>query len=188
MDIAAVLALTLATTGIIGITLPAVQGIERADGTVAFARSPRLLDAITTFNTVNNRSAKYYFTLELPENAEEPLSKVSISQREGVEDIDFRLDKTLAFEGAPNHRGENLGLQTVTKDEETSAIVVTFDPPIPPGKIFTVGLKPRYNPRYAGVYLFGVTAFPAGEKADGLYLGVGRFHFYRGRDHGVPFL
>jgi len=42
----------------------------------------------------------------------------------------------------------------------------------------TIGVKPRRNPDFGGVYLFGVTAFPAGEKSRGLYLGAGRLHFF----------
>jgi hypothetical protein len=55
---------------------------------------------------------------------------------------------------------------------------VTFDPPVPPGKIITIGLRPTRNPLYDGVYLFRVTAFPPGEKATGQFLGFGRLQFY----------
>ena len=74
-------------------------------------------------------------------------------------------------------------LENVSQDEETGAITVIFANPIPPGTTFTVRLKPKRNPDLGGVYLFGVTAFPWGEKPDGLYLGAGRLQFYQG-DNG----
>ncbi|MGK7876902.1 MAG: DUF2808 domain-containing protein [Xenococcaceae cyanobacterium] len=176
------LAITLSTAGILTIPVTSTQAIQLPDGRVSFDKSPRLINAVTTFSSVRVREAKYYFTIYLPENAGEPLQKLTIRQRQGQEDIDFRLEKTVAFEGTHRHKGERLTLQAVRKDSETDAISVIFDPPIPPGTTFTVGLKPRENPPYSGVYLFGVTAFPAGEKPYGLYLGVGRLQFYQGGD------
>jgi len=163
--------------------LPSIQAVKLPDGRVAFEKSPRLTNVITTFNSTSVWGAKYYFTLELPENAGEPLSKVIIQQREGVEAIRFQLEKTLAFEGNHTDKGENLTVKNVTQDEETGEISVIFDQEISPGTTFTVGLKPVKNPDYSGVYLFGVTAFPQGEKPEGLYLGVGRLHFYRSSDY-----
>ncbi|NES80811.1 MAG: DUF2808 domain-containing protein [Moorea sp. SIO2B7] len=164
--------------GILAIASIPTQAVQFANGTVSFDKSPRLINAVTTYSSLRVWAAKYYFTLNLPENAGEPLGKLIIHQRQGEEYIRFQLEKTVAFEGTHRKKGERLTLQAVTGDEETDAITVIFDPPIPPGKTFTVGLKPRRNPRYGGVYLFGVTAFPVGEKPYGLYLGVGRLHFY----------
>ncbi|HEY9294790.1 MAG TPA: DUF2808 domain-containing protein [Phormidium sp.] len=45
-----------------------------------------------------------------------------------------------------------------------------------------MALDPVRNPCFSGVYLFGVTAFPQGEKAHGQFLGFGRFHFYDRRN------
>jgi len=56
---------------------------------------------------------------------------------------------------------------------------VTFDPPVTPGKR-SIGLRPVRNLRFSGVYLFGVTAYPVGEKSHGQFLGFGRLHFYGG--------
>lgn len=185
MRVSTLLAITLNLAGILAIATPPTQAIQTADGTVSFEKPPRLVNVITTYNSANVWGATYYFTLTLPENAGETLQQVTISQRQGVEDIRFRLEDTVAFEGTPNRKGEGLTLQAVTRNDETDVISVIFDPPVPPGKTFTVGLKPRRNPSFGGVYLFGVTAFPAGEKPYGLYLGVGRLHFYR---HGCRFL
>nr|WP_199755917.1 DUF2808 domain-containing protein [Chroococcidiopsis cubana] len=45
-----------------------------------------------------------------------------------------------------------------------------------PGTTVTVALRAKRNPS-GGIYLFGVTAFPTGEKSSGQFLGYGRLHF-----------
>jgi hypothetical protein len=154
-----------------------------ANGTVVFDKSPRLLDAVTTFNNVRAWGATYYFTIELPQEAGEPINQVVISQRQGSEDIDFFLDKTVAVKGEYGNKGEAIALQKVNQDEKTKAITVVFESPVEPGTTFSIGLKPKENPSYSGIYLFGVTAIPLGEKPQPLYLGVGRLTFYSGSDN-----
>jgi hypothetical protein len=166
------------------LTIPVepIQTKQLYDGTTIFEKSPRLVDAITTYNTTYVWSATYYFTIALPENAGEPLQKVAIAQRQGSEDIKFNLDETVAYEGTADNKGVKLPLSRVDRDSDTNTIIVIFAEPIPPGKIITIGLKPKRNPQFEGIYLFGVTAFPRGEKPQGLYLGVGRLHFYGRED------
>ncbi len=173
-----ILAITLGVAGILAIAASSTQAVQFADGTVAFDNSPRLINAVATLIGVRVWGAKYYFTLKLPENAGEPLQKLTISQRKGEDDIRFRVEETFAFKGTHRNKGERLTLQTVSRDEETGTISVIFDPPILPGTTFSVRLQPRRNPSSGGLYLFGITAFPAGEKSNGLYLGVGRLHFH----------
>ena len=155
----------------------AVEAVKAPDGTVAFESAVLLQDSHATFNGVRVRSAIYYFDLEIPANVGEPLEKVSIAQRSGGDEIKFRLDKTKAYLGDHNNKQEQLNV--TAELEESGQIVVTLDPPIAPGNKITVGIKPKRNPDFAGVYLFGVTAFPAGEKARGLYLGSTRLDFFR---------
>ena len=147
---------------------------------VFFKKAPRLIDAYTTSSDVRVRGATYYFDIQLPEDAAEPLQQIIISQRQGQEKVKFKLDKTVAYVGTHSKKKEQLNIASITQDETNQEIKIVFDSPIPPGTTFTVGIKPKRNPAYDGVYLFGVTAFPAGEKSKGLYLGVGRLHFYRG--------
>lgn len=160
--------------------IPLAIAGQLRDGTIFFDRPPRLLDAFTYSSDANVWGARYYFVVELPENAGEPLKKVVIQQRVGQERIRFFLQRTSAFLGTPDRRKSNLNIAEVTQNEETRSITVIFDSPVSPGSIFTVALRPRRNPRFGGIYLFGVEVFPAGEKSSGLYLGPGRFHFYQG--------
>ena len=169
---------TLGLSLAILLTASSTLAVQFPDGTVSFEQAPRLVEAKTTFNNVGAWGAKYYFTIELPSDAGEPLQKVTLNLRQGADDIRFRIDDTFAFIGPPNGDREML-TQTATIDEDDT-ISVVFEPPISPGTTFTVGLRPRRNPDLGGVYLFGVTAFPAGEKPYGLYLGPGRLQFYRG--------
>lgn len=162
------------------ISASSTQAIELEGGRTAFEKSPRLLNAVTTLNSIRTWGAKYYFTIELPENAGEAIAKVAIQQRKGSDEIDFYGEETFAFEGDRTDKGKDLPLSAANWDEETQTISLTFDTPIAPGTTFTVGLKPKRNPDVGGIYLFGVTAFPTGQKPEGLYLGVGRLSFYDG--------
>jgi hypothetical protein len=169
-------------SGLFLLSTSSVLGIQLGDGRTAFTGSPRLLNAVTTFSNVQVWSAKYYFTLDLPENIGEPLQKVSFQQKESPEIINFYLDKTFAFSGTPSNRGEDIPIQESVLNPEDNSITVIFARPVPAGKTLTVGLRPVRNPNYGGVYLFGVTAFPAGENPVGMYLGAGRLQFYQNGD------
>ncbi|MGK7893138.1 MAG: DUF2808 domain-containing protein [Xenococcus sp. (in: cyanobacteria)] len=150
-----------------------------------FVQSPRLVDSHTTFSGIRVRQAIYYFDIEIPDDAVGSLKKVSFDQRQGAEQIEFRLDKTKAFEGNYRRKQESIALADVSQDEATNTINVTFSTPIEPGSRITIGLKPKINPDLEGFYLFGVTAFPTGEEPTGLYLGVARFYFEQGSDDSL---
>ncbi len=145
-----------------------------------FTKSPRLLGASTTFDAIRFSAAKYYFNISLPQDAGNNLQQIGIAQRQGTEDIKFKLDETKVFLGSNRRRGEEVAIADVTQDETTGEIKVLLDQPIPPGTDFTVRLKPRRNPDYPGIYLFGVTAYPQGVDPTSLYLGPGRFSFRGG--------
>ena len=178
MRVTTFLGTILVTTSMVGVAAGLAQAIQVADGTVYFANPPDLLKATTTFNNVNVWGATYYFTITVPKNAGEPLQKVAIVQREGGDKIRFDLEECRAFFGTRNRKAARLTLGNVARDRETQTISVTFDPPVTPGKIVTIGLRPVRNPRFSGIYLFGVTAFPKGEKSHGQFLGFGRLHSY----------
>lgn len=174
------------STSLWGINTP-TTAVQLADGTVAFAKPPKLLDAITTFRAVRFRGAKYYFTMIHPEDAEESVGKVTINLRQGADDIEYRLDKTIAAVGEARDREEEIAIAQTTFEPETETVTVIFAQPIAPGTTFTVGLIPKRNPDLGGTYLFGVTAFPAGEKSQGIYLGAGRLQFDRSSDGQLGF-
>ena len=173
---------TLTTlSSLCSIAAPSPQAMYLAQGKVSFKTALSLVTATTTYNETDMWGARYYFTLSLPENAGESLGKVTIGQRQGFEDIQFKLKDTKAFKGTPRHQEEKLTLKEVTKDSNSGAICVEFDQPVKPGTTVTIELRPVRNPSVSGIYIFGVTAFPAAENPYGLYLGVGRIHFYDSR-------
>jgi len=163
-------AIALAITGTLAIA-PLARGIEFPDGSTFFDSAPRYLDAEATFNDTGVFGAKYYFTIDLPADAGEPIGRILINQRQGFDDIRYLLDRTTAFIGTPNEQGETLEIDEVTIDEEEKTITVDLATPVPPGNRLTVGVFPRNNPRFGGNYRFGVTVFPAGSRNRGLYIG-----------------
>jgi len=158
------------------------QAVQLSDGLVYFIEPPSLVNAKTSTNSVNYLQPTYYFTINIPENAGESLQKVVINQQEGVDNIISDIADTYAFLGVHDQKKARLTLAAVTKEEKKRTVSITFNPPVSPGQKVTIALIPVSNPRISGVYMFGVTAFPTGEKSYGQYLGVGRLQFYgRGR-------
>ncbi|MBW4617090.1 MAG: DUF2808 domain-containing protein [Desmonostoc vinosum HA7617-LM4] len=161
-----------------GFTAQMSQAVQLRDGKIYFVQPPSLIAATTTYKEVNAWGATYYFTINLPENAGESLQKVTITQREGVENIHYNLKDTRAFGETRDRKKIPLTLGPVTRESKTRSVSVTFDPPVTPGQKITIGLRPIKNPSFSGVYLLGVTAFPVGEKSHGQFIGFGRLHFY----------
>jgi len=158
------------------------QAIQLGDGTIRFVQPPQIVSAVTTDNDVQVWGGTFYFTLDLPEQAGEPLSKVVLNQELGVDEIDYEVKETIAFEGDRRDRGNSITISNVAISERGRQITITFDPPVPPGRQMTIGLKPLRNPLTSGTYLFGMTAFPPGEQAVGQFIGYGRLQFYDGGD------
>ena len=157
-------------------SLPA-QPVRLSDGKVYFTRPPSLIKASTTQNAAFVWGAIYYFVLNIPENAGEPLGSVAISADPSPDPVTFDLGHTYAFEGTRDRQAARLSLEPVAEAQKTGVITVTFNPPVPPGKTVTTALFPNHNPM-GGVYLYGVTAFPAGGNPYGQFLGYGRIQIY----------
>jgi Protein of unknown function (DUF2808) len=155
------------------VSIPAAA-VRFADGTVQFAGVPRLGKVSTTDNQTWAWSATYLFTLHIPEDASEPLGRVSLKQEEGVDAVEFNLKRTYAY--LKGDRRQTTTVEAIKTNPDT--LDLTFDPPIAPGTTVTIGLRPYTNPRTGGVYLFGVTTTPVGEKVRGQFIGYGRLQFY----------
>jgi hypothetical protein len=147
-----------------------------ANGTVYFAQPPSLVKTTTTFRTPITPST-YYFTLSLPAEVGKPLQSVTFTQHQGLEIIRFDLKRTDAKAQTLSDSRQQLTLGEVTRNSKTNTISVMFNPPVLPGRTVTIGLRAVANPQHGGVYLFGVTAYPADEKSHGQFLGFGRIQF-----------
>ncbi|MEL4894109.1 DUF2808 domain-containing protein [Crocosphaera sp. Alani8] len=162
---------------------PVILAQENKASISYFTRSPRLVNVITTYSGARIRRPRYYYTINLPKGSGQPLKTISINQRQGFEEIDYYAQETIAFQGTPNHRENPLTIAESTWDKNTETMTIIFNPPVSPGTTFTVGVMAKRNPSHGGNYLFGVTAFPAGNNPRELYLGSGRLYF-EGNDDG----
>ncbi len=167
--------------------VPNAIAVQLQDGTVYFDRPPSLEYAAPTIDTARSWGSTHYFTLRVSPEAGEPLQRVEIQQRQGLDDdVRYDLEDTRSFTGTRRDRGTEVPLGEVTHDRDTQTVSVTFAEAIEPGTTVTIGLRPVRNPEYSGIYLYGVTVFPAGEKTHGQYIGVGRFHIRRSRSRFAP--
>jgi hypothetical protein len=176
------------TLGTIGLPERSTQAVELRDGQTYFVRPPLLDDITTTRDTVLAWRPTYYLTLTMFEEAGEDLGRLEISQREGstaARLIRYSQD-AIAFEGTPQNRGNEFAIRETRFDQDSQTVTVIFDSPVPPGTVFTVGLRPQRNPRLGGIYLFGVTAYPEAEFPAGQFLGYGRLSFYERGDRRLP--
>lgn len=158
------------------ISLPA-RAIELGGGRTSFIKAPRLLDASASHKAPGAVS-DYHFTIQVPENAGEPLQAVTIAQKEQTEDIRFNPSEISAMAENQMAGRQSVNVSSIggmAPDE--NEVTVVFDEPVEPGSTVTVSLRARRNPLYGGVYQFGVTAFPVGDNSPGLYLGSARLHF-----------
>ncbi len=178
MRILPLLILTISTAGIIISPKALTQEIQLPENSTSFSGGvPTLVGAEVPHSGTNYMSPKYYFTLNLPADANQSLGQVTIQQEENIETIQFELDKTTAFEGTVNNEGQALEITEVTQDPQTKTINVSFEPPVPPDTTFSISLQAKKNPSGGEIYLFRVNAFPAGDNPIGLDLGVGRLQF-----------
>lgn len=180
-----------ASLGVGSISWLGTQAIHAVEvrGQTYFTHPPLLVDATTTYNTVAVSYPTYYFTLSIPEDAGEPLGEVVITQQDGETAsrlVRYDTEETRAFVGTTRDRGEEIAIAETQFDRDTQSVAVRFATPIPPGTIVTIGLEPTRNPRLSGVYLFGVTALPAGASPYRQFLGYGRLQFYDRSDGIFP--
>ncbi|KAF3889538.1 MULTISPECIES: DUF2808 domain-containing protein [Nostocales] len=158
------------------ILVPTGKAVQLDDGTVYFNEPPSLGKVETSDNTVNSKDATYFFNVNIPDIADEPLKKINLTQKKGEVNIQFNLKNVVAFQN-DNHQ-QRLSLEQVTYDKKTQTISIIFASPVNPGSSVTIGVQPLQNPSESGTYLFGIEAFPQGNKAHGQFLGFGRLEFF----------
>jgi len=155
------------------------QAVQLANGRTYFERPPSLSGASVSQNSTYFPGAIYSFTLIVPAQAGEPLGSVLIRQEPSTDYVRFNLKEVKAYEGTADREQGRLVVRAIESDsKQPRAVRVTFDPPVAPGKTITIDLRSFQNPTTDGIYLYGVTAFPAGEQPYGQFLGFGRIHIY----------
>lgn len=175
----------LLTSLIAGITVsmpllcvPVIAG-QLGNGRTFFDRSPRLVRNITSLPMARFPST-YEFTITVPADAGASLQAVAISQDSTTQAVEFDQSKSVAFLGDRYGAGIQLPLASIggTELSPSEKTTIVFDQPVQPGSTVTIALEAKRNPSSGGIYLFGVTAYPVRDKANGLFLGYGRLTFY----------
>lgn len=166
--------------------LPPANAIQYRDGTVEFSAPPRLLESYTTRNRVSDGQVTYYLTIDFPLAAQEPLDRIVISLDEGYDpSFRYRLGAIQVWQAVGEEK-RLVSLGDLSQNQDTQALSIHFDPPLPPGGTVTLALRPVRNPRFAGVYLFGATAFPVGEQVRPTFMGFARLSFYERDSYRWP--
>ncbi len=156
---------------------PAAVAVELR-GQTYFLTPPWKVVFRSYYTTVFERGAEYYFTLELSSQAGAGLGALEIQQTSGVDwRFDFDVTRSRAFLGEPRREGAAVPVQ-VRFDADSRRFRIDFPQPPAPGQTVTVALRPFQNPSAAGVYLFAVTAFPAGPEPVAYPVGTARMSIY----------
>jgi hypothetical protein len=149
------------------------KALDIGDGRAVFTKSPQLIRAAATNTSAGVGSSVYQFTVEVPQDAGEPLKALTIIQEPNPEQVEFDLSKSKAFIGDNFSGGSPVALASIggSKPMKDNSVTVVFDRPVAPGSKVTVSLRAKENPRFGGVYAFGVMAYPKGDRSTSLYLG-----------------
>ncbi|MGV0028286.1 DUF2808 domain-containing protein [Phormidesmis priestleyi] len=157
--------------------LPVVAG-QSSDGRTFFDRSPRLVRNFVS-RPIARFPSTYEFTIAIPADAGAPLQAITVSQDDS-QSVEFDPSKSVAFLGDRYGAGIQLPLASIggTESSHPGKTTIVFAQPVQPGSTVTIAVEAKRNPNSGGIYLFGVTAYSVGDKANGLFLGYGRLTFY----------
>lgn len=154
--------------------------VQLADGTTAFNSPPRLTDFVTLDTYTNERHPTYYVTVNLLPEAGESLETLTVSLIEGrFTRLNYRTDGIRVFAGTRRDRGPEYSVAVADFDDDSQTLTIQLAEPAEPGQLITFALDLVRNPRWDGVYLYDVTAAPAGENPRFQRIGTGRIHIYR---------
>ena len=154
--------------------------VQLGDGTTAFNSPPRLEDFVTLDTYTYERRPTYYVTVNLLPEAGESLETLTVSLIEGrFTQLDYRTDNIRVFEGTRRDRGSEYPVATADFDDDSQTLTIRLAEPAEPGQVLTFALDLVRNPRWEGVYLYEVTAAPAGDSPRFQRIGTGRIHIYQ---------
>jgi hypothetical protein len=148
---------------------PAWAGQVR--GETFFEHVPVLTRAMTNNVSATYNYARYSFEVAVPQDSGEPLGGLTIIIPAAIEHPSADKIRVTDSTGQPVAFQENLLGQTVQ---------LTFGQPVSPGQKITVQFYPMPNPHGGGIYLFDISALPAGNNPHPQFLSYGRLTFYQG--------
>lgn len=165
--------------GAIALHSSPLAAVQLGDGTTAFTSPPRLVEFVTFDNRVFERRPTYFVTVNLLPEAGEPLETLTVRLIEGrFTRLDFRAVEV--FAGTRRDRAAEYAVAAADYDDDTETLTIQLAEPAVPGQQLTFALELVRNPRFSGVYLYEVTAAPAGEQPRFQRVGTGRIHIYEG--------
>ncbi len=157
------------SVGVIGFTGPAWAGQVR--GETYFEHAPVLTRTDTNNFSATYNYARYSFEVAVPQDSGEPLGGLAITIPQEIAIPNTEKIKVTDSTGQPIAFQEDL-LNRVVQ--------LTFGQPVSPGQKITVQFYPMPNPHIGGIYLFDISALPAGSKPHPQFLSFGRLTFYQG--------
>ncbi|MEN9259568.1 MAG: DUF2808 domain-containing protein [Thermostichus sp. HHBFW_bins_43] len=166
---------------VLGLSGSPAFAIQTADGTTYFQQVPRLLRAAVSPRQTHARGATLQITVQVPQDAGEPLQTLVIDQSQNLEALRIHPERIAAVLGDRwQSTAPTVPIQTELRGSE---IRVQFLPALAPGTTITLGLRPISTPTTSGAYLYGVTALASGSRPYPYFLGYGRVVFAEG-GHG----
>jgi hypothetical protein len=164
---------------LLGTSLEApVKAVQVRDGTRYFNRVPVLVSN-QAYERVFNASSRYTFVISLPADAGESLGRIDIDLGDFGSDYSIDTGRTTVHD----LEGRRIAVKQTTvlpphSPSENPVVSIELAEPLQPGKIAVIHLRIALTPRIGGVQMLGVTAFPAGEKVHGQFLGFGRVNLW----------
>ncbi|MBW4667506.1 MAG: DUF2808 domain-containing protein [Cyanomargarita calcarea GSE-NOS-MK-12-04C] len=131
----------------------------------------RLISVHTNESTVGTRNTRYTFTINVPKSSQ-PLKRISITQRGGLELIKFKGRKVKAYGSSKDQ--QKIQISQIDIDSKTQGLTATFDPLVQPGQILKIVLLVNENPLSDGNYFFNVVVYSQGKYETVVSLGTGR--------------
>ncbi|MEN9222009.1 MAG: DUF2808 domain-containing protein [Thermostichus sp. BF3_bins_97] len=110
----------------------------------------------------HTRGATLQITVQVPQDAGEPLQTLVIDQSQNLEALRIHPEHIAAVLGDRwQSTAPTVPIQTELRGSE---IRVQFLPALAPGTTITLGLRPISTPTTSGAYLYGVTTLASGRQ------------------------
>ncbi len=150
--------------------------LEGIDGTDYFSEVPVLVDT-EEGNTEFNQYVEV--SIVVPEEETVGMQAVLIEQEQNPKDLAISADDVTVVMGEDFDANADEVPATVTFNENNGReqILVNFERPVQPGSAVTIQMEPGTTQELRGTYLFGVSAWPSGDRPRDYFLGFARANF-----------
>ncbi len=169
------IAKAIVPSSLVLLALPAIAA-PLTNGRYSFDRAPQLVRVNSNAAQTNGRNHTYELVITVPQDAGAPLQAITISQPQTTTPVTFQPSATRVVAG---NSGQEIPLVNVGgTPANPGELTLVLHHAVQPGETVTIQLTGDRNPSSSGIYLLGVTAYPAGDNSPGLFLGYGRVTVY----------